>query len=46
MYARMLEPPERQSFFFIYTGSRRWHQADIEILPADDALRRLEDLIG
>ena len=32
--------------FFVYTGRRRWHEAGIEILPADDALGRLADLIG
>jgi predicted AAA+ superfamily ATPase len=32
--------------FFVYTGRRRWREAEIEILPADDALARLADLIG
>lgn len=32
--------------FFVYTGSRRWREAEIDILPADDALRNLGSLIG
>ncbi|MBI4594521.1 MAG: ATP-binding protein [Candidatus Rokubacteria bacterium] len=32
--------------FLVYTGRRRWREAEIEILPADDALERLADLIG
>ena len=32
--------------FLVYTGRRRWHEAEIEILPADEALRTLTDLIG
>ena len=31
--------------FFVYTGSRRGHDAGIEIMPAEDALRRLDALI-
>jgi uncharacterized protein len=32
--------------FLVYTGSRRWREAETDILPADDALRTLADLIG
>ena len=32
--------------FFVYTGSRRWREAEIEVLPARDALGTLGDLIG
>jgi predicted AAA+ superfamily ATPase len=32
--------------FLVYTGSRRRHEAGIEIIPADEALRELETLIG
>jgi len=32
--------------FLVYTGRHRWHEAGIEIVPADDALGRLADLIG
>jgi len=31
--------------FFVYTGSRRGHDAGIEIMPAEAALRGLEELI-
>jgi uncharacterized protein len=31
--------------FFIYTGSRRWHERGVQIVPADQALRTLVDLI-
>jgi len=31
--------------FLVYTGSRRWHDRGIEIVPAEDALRTLGDLI-
>lgn len=32
--------------FFVYTGSRRWREAEIDVVPASDALRTLGDLIG
>ena len=32
--------------FLVYTGSRRRREAETEILPADDALRTLADLVG
>jgi uncharacterized protein len=31
--------------FFVYTGSRRWHERGVHIVPADEALRNLRDLI-
>lgn len=36
--------PEARTFF-VYTGSRRRHEAGIEIMPADDALRGLDHLV-
>ncbi len=32
--------------FLLYTGSRRRHDAGIEILPAEDALRGLDRMIA
>jgi predicted AAA+ superfamily ATPase len=32
--------------FLVYTGSRRRREAETEILPADDAVRTLADLVG
>lgn len=31
--------------FFVYTGSRRWHEAGIEVVPAEDAFRALAGLM-
>ena len=32
--------------FFVYAGSRRRHDAGIEIVPAEDALRGLDRMIA
>ena len=37
--------PEARTLL-VHTGSRRWREAETDILPADDALRTLPDLIG
>ena len=31
--------------FFVYTGPRRWHEAGIEIVPAEETFRALEGMI-
>lgn len=42
---RFRESYSRAKTFFIYTGARRRHEAGIEIIPAEEALRGLETLI-
>ncbi len=42
---RFRESYPRAKTFFIYTGSRRRHEAGIEIIPAQEALRGLDALI-
>jgi predicted AAA+ superfamily ATPase len=42
---RFREDYPRAKTFFVYTGSRQRHDRGIDILPADDALRRLGDLM-
>jgi len=42
---RFREDYPQTKAFFVYTGSRRWHERGVEILPANDALRTLGDLI-
>jgi predicted AAA+ superfamily ATPase len=42
---RFREDYPRAKTFFVYTGSRRRHDAGIEIVPAEDALRQLDALI-
>ncbi len=42
---RFRESYPQAKTFFVYTGSRRRHDAGIEIMPAEDALRRLDALI-
>ena len=43
---RFREDHPQAKAFFVYTGSRRRHDAGIEILPAEEALRDLAELIG
>ena len=42
---RFRESYPQAKTFFVYTGSRRRHDAGIEIMPAEAALRGLEELI-
>jgi predicted AAA+ superfamily ATPase len=42
---RFREDYPQAKTFFVYTGSRRRHDRGIDILPVDDALRTLGDLI-
>lgn len=42
---RLREDYPQAKAFFVYTGSRRGHDKGIDILPAEDALRTLEQLI-
>ena len=42
---RFRESYPQAKTFFVYTGSRRRHDAGIEIMPAEEALRRLDALI-
>ena len=42
---RFREDYPQAKTFFVYTGSRRRHDRGIDILPVDDALRALGDLI-
>jgi uncharacterized protein len=41
---RELYPQART--IFIYTGSRRWREAEVDIVPVGEALRTLRDVIG
>jgi predicted AAA+ superfamily ATPase len=43
---RFRETYPQAKAFLVYTGTRRWRETEIEILPADDAIRGLGDLIG
>lgn len=43
---RFREDYPQTKAFLVYTGSRRWHERGVEIVPAADALRTLGDLIG
>ena len=43
---RFREDYPRAKAFFVYTGARRRHESGIEIVPAADALRALDQLIG
>ena len=43
---RFREDHPRAKAFFVYTGSRRRHDAGIEIMPAAQALTGLAELIG
>ena len=42
---RLREDYPQAKAFFVYTGSRRWHEGGVEIVPAVDAIRSLADLI-
>ena len=42
---RLREDYPQAKAFFVYTGSRRWHEGGVEIVPAADAIRSLGDLI-
>jgi predicted AAA+ superfamily ATPase len=42
---RLREDYPQAKAFFVYTGSRRWHERGIEVVPAHDALRTLADLV-
>ena len=42
---RLREDYPQAKAFFVYTGSRRWHERGIEVVPADDAIRTLADLV-
>ena len=42
---RLREDYPQAKAFFVHTGSRRWHERGIEIVPADDILRTLANLI-
>ena len=42
---RLREDYPQAKAFFVYTGSRRWHEGGVEIVPAVDAVRSLGDLI-
>ncbi|MDP3768336.1 MAG: hypothetical protein Q8S13_09995 [Dehalococcoidia bacterium] len=42
---RFREDYPQAKAFFVYTGSRRWHERGVEIVPAEDAFRALGDLI-
>lgn len=42
---RLREDYPQAKAFFVYTGSRRWHEGGVEIVPAVDAIRSLGDLI-
>ena len=42
---RLREDYPQARAFFVYTGSRRWHERGVHIVPADEALRNLRDLI-
>lgn len=42
---RFREDYPQAKAFFVYTGSRRWHEGGIEIVPAGDALRSLGEMV-
>ena len=42
---RLREDYPQAKAFFVYTGSRRWHEGGVEIVPAVDAIRSLGDLL-
>jgi predicted AAA+ superfamily ATPase len=43
---RLREDYPQARAYLVYTGSRRWHERGIEIVPAAYALRALADLLG